>query len=168
MHAHAAPLTCCPWGLLWGSPQRPENHGGGSPPLSWTRAHSLPWPRALDAALNCYCTRSFLFHPFLSFFSFFPSPLGLEAGGGGENLGEHSNWNWTLEVNPSPWWQKTSEVSSPRFVQAECLVFSTFFLFAISGGWEGLVFSDQSSQDSEDLASILKEWHSVCYLFWEG
>lgn len=77
---------------------------------------------------------SFLFHPFLSLFS--PSFLtpGVGGGGGGENLGEHSNWNWTLEVNPSPWWQKTSEVSSPRFVQTECLVFSVFFLPSLVGG----------------------------------
>lgn len=54
-----------------------------------------------------------------------------------------------------PWWQKTSAVSSPRFVQTECLVY--FLSFAASGGWECLVFNGESSQGTEGLVSKLKE-----------
>lgn len=97
----------------------------------------------------------YFFHSSL-FFSFFPPPVGVEGGWvrNWENRAtEIGLWRWTLP----PWWQKTSEVSSPRFVQTECLAFFTFFLFAISGGWEGLVFSSGSSQGTEGLASNLKK-----------
>jgi hypothetical protein len=66
-----------------GSLQGPE--GMGHLHTAW------PWPRALDAASDCCCTHSFIFHPFLFlFFSFLsppppphthtPFPLGLEVG----------------------------------------------------------------------------------------
>lgn len=107
----------------------------------------------------------YFFHSSL-FFSFFPPPEGVEGGWvrNWENRAtEIGLWRWTLP----PWWQKTSEVSSPRFVQTECLAFFTFFLFAISGGWEGLVFSSGSSQGTEGLASNLKKM-APCYLYLVG
>lgn len=73
-----------------------------------------------------------------------------------------------------PWWQKTSEVSSPRFVQAQCLVFSLSFLFPslVSGkAWfstVGLVRVQRAwpldSRNGRELLRRLSRDSEACFL----
>lgn len=78
---HCLPHLLPAW-PLWGPPQGPESNGGGSPPPTGHLHITPPWPRALDAALDCCCTHSFIFHPLLSFlYSFFAPTSGVEVGG---------------------------------------------------------------------------------------
>lgn len=91
-------------------------------------------------------------HLYFILSSFSPSfpLLGVEVGGW--QAGQWSGWNWMLEVNlASPvaenLWGVITKVGANRMPGFLCLL-----SFAVSGGWECLVFHGESSQDTESLA----------------